>query len=46
MLSYMRVMMVEIKEDRSKIYLEKKSRRLSNGLEIGGEERESRLVRF
>lgn len=37
--------MVEIKEDRSKTYLGKKSR-LSDGLEIGGEEREPGLVKF
>lgn len=35
---YMRVVMVEIKEDRSKTYLGRKSRRHSDRVEIGGEE--------
>lgn len=46
MLRYMKEMMIEIKESRPKTYLGKKSRRLSDGLEIRGEKRESGLVRF
>lgn len=38
--------MAPIKEDRSKAYLGRKSRRLSVGLEIGGVVETLRLVRF
>lgn len=43
---YTRVMMVQKRQDRSKTYLGRKSRRLSVGLEIGGKQRQSGLVRF
>lgn len=46
MLRYMKEIMIEIKESMPKTYLGKKSRRLSDGLERGGEKRKSGLVRF